>query len=292
MQPEFLESHCKPDPGDLNLMGRSTICLCMDLQTLTLHRRFDRIGRLLGDEKMTQLQQAHVMVVGVGGVGSWCAESLARSGIGKITLVDFDDICVTNTNRQLHTMTGLIGQKKAKVMAERLQKINPQGKYQAIEKFYSAEASEEILQEGPDLIIDCIDNLKAKSHLIATCKMRGLAVLVAGGGGSRLDPTKLAVADLADTHTDPFLAQLRKDLRTRYDFPENNFGVQAVFSTEAPSEPKDLAYDKGQGFQCVCPQGQNNFHSCERRNIIHGTASFVVGTMGLWLASLAIKELQ
>ncbi len=272
----------------------------MDLSTqelpLTLHRRFDRIARLYGDTKMSRLRSSHVMIIGVGGVGSWCAESLARTGVGKITLVDFDDICITNTNRQLHTMSGLIGTKKATVMAERLKKINPQGQYHSIEKFYSNETSEEILGltagNSPDMVIDCIDNLKAKSHLIATCVSHKIPVFVAGGGGSRRDPTKLVIEDLANTHTDPFLAQLRKDLRTRYGFGDGPFGVKTVFSTEAPNEPLALAYDSDTGFKCVCPQGQNNFHSCERRNIIHGTASFVVGTVGLWLASIAVDHLS
>jgi tRNA A37 threonylcarbamoyladenosine dehydratase len=206
--------------------------------------------------------------------------------------VDFDDICITNTNRQLHTLTGQIGQKKATVMADRLRKINPQGNYLSIEKFYSAETSQEILDSRPTLVIDCIDNLKAKSHLIATCRDQKIPILVAGGGGSRKDPTKLAVLDLAETHTDPFLAQLRKDLRTRHGFDQGPFGIKAVFSTEAPIAPESLSYDKESGFRCVCPQGQNNFHSCERRNIIHGTSSFVVGTIGLWLASLAIETLN
>lgn len=245
---------------------------------------------------MSRLRSSHIMIIGVGGVGSWCAESLARSGVGKITLVDFDDICITNTNRQLHTMTGLIGTKKATVMADRLKKINPQGEYNSIEMFYSKETSEEILNpstdKSPDLVIDCIDNLKAKSHLIATCVAYNIPVFVAGGGGSRRDPTKLAIDDLANTHTDPFLAQLRKDLRTRYGFGDGPFGIKTVFSTEPPNEPLPLEYDKDTGFKCVCPQGQNKFHSCERRTIIHGTASFVVGTIGLWLASISVDHLS
>lgn len=266
--------------------------LNIELQTLTLHRRFDRIGRLLGDEAMTNLRHSHVMIIGVGGVGSWCAESLARSGVGRITLVDFDDICVTNTNRQLQAQTGLVGEKKVNVMAERLRKINPQAQFDAVVKFYNPETSNEILSLQPDLVIDCIDNLTAKSHLIATCQQRAIPILVAGGGGSRRDPSRISKADLADTHTDPFLAQLRKDLRTRHGFGEGPFGILTIFSTEAPQEPKDLLYDKDKGFKCVCPQGQNDFHSCERRNVIHGTASFVVGTIGLWLASAAVETLE
>ena len=115
-----------------------------------IHRRFDRIGRLLGDERMTRLFRTHVMVIGVGGVGSWAAESLARSGVGHLTLVDFDDICITNTNRQLHALTGLVGKKKVTVMAERLRKVNPAASVEALEMFYNLNTSAEILARRPD----------------------------------------------------------------------------------------------------------------------------------------------
>src|ERR1035437_5014843 len=131
-----------------------------------LHRRFDRIGRLIGDERMESLFRAHVMIIGVGGVGSWAAESLARSGVGRLTLVDFDDICITNTNRQLHTMSGLVGKKKAPVMAERLSKINPSARIEPMDLFYNMNTSEEILSRRPDFILDAIDNITAKCHLL------------------------------------------------------------------------------------------------------------------------------
>ena len=257
-----------------------------------LHRRFDRIGRLLGDEKMERLFNTHVMVIGVGGVGSWAAESLARSGVGRITLVDFDDICITNTNRQLHTASGLVGKKKAPVMAERLQKINPSATVEAIDKFYNLNSSEEILARNPDFILDAIDNVTAKCHLLATCRQRGLNVITTGGSGGRLDPLQIRVADMADTHGDPLLQQVRKVLRSKYDFPaEGPFGLTTIFSAEEPTQPVELKYDKGQGFKCVCPQGANDFHSCEKRNLIYGTASFVTGSFGLVAAAEMTKRI-
>lgn len=257
-----------------------------------LHRRFDRIGRLLGDQKMARLFGSHVMVIGIGGVGSWAAESLARSGVGRLTVVDFDDICITNTNRQLHALTGLVGQKKAPVMAERLRKVNPAAKVEAIERFYNFDSSEEILALKPDYILDAIDNVTAKCHLLATARTRGLRILSSGGSGGRMDPLQVRVCDMAETHTDPLLQQVRKILRAKYGFPaEGPFGIPAIFSEEAPIEPVELKYDKGQGFKCVCPQGANDFHSCEKRNLIYGTASFVTGNFGLVAASRIVKDL-
>jgi tRNA threonylcarbamoyladenosine dehydratase len=264
-----------------------------ELRNYTLHRRFDRFARLVGDLAMKKMFDSHVMIMGVGGVGSFVAESLARSGIGKITLVDFDDICITNSNRQLHALTGVVGKKKAVIMAERLQKINPQAEIIAIEQFYNETNSEEILARNPDLVIDCIDNLTAKCHLLATCHGKHIPVMCSGGASAKEDPLQVKFADLADTHTDPFLLQVRRILRQKYAFPsEGAFNIPTVFSTEAPTTPFELKYDKGLGFKCVCPQGQNNFHSCENRNIIYGTASYVTGAFGLVLASRAVSFLK
>lgn len=257
-----------------------------------LHRRFDRMGRLVGDAAMEKLFRAHVMVVGVGGVGSMAAESLARSGVGRISLVDFDEICITNTNRQLHTLQGLIGRKKSGVMAERLRKINPQATIIDVPEFMSAETSARLLAERPDFVVDAIDNLTAKAHLIVTCRALGLPLISSMGAGSRIDPLAARVADLSETHTDPMAHQLRKMLRSRHDFPaEGKWGIPAVFSEEVPRVPVELHYDLGEGFKCVCPQGQNNLHSCDRRNVIHGTASFVTAQFGLLQAASVVQAI-
>lgn len=232
------------------------------------------------------------MIIGIGGVGSWAAESLARSAVGKITVVDFDEVCITNANRQLHALQGLVGKKKAEVMAERLRKINPQAQIECIPQFYNQENSEMILSGKPDYIIDAIDNLTAKSHLLKTCRERQIPVITSAGAGARLDPMSVELRDLAETHTDPLAHQLRKILRQKCDFPsEGQFGIPCVFSTEIPMEPVELNYDNGQGFKCVCPQGQNNLHSCDQRNKIYGTASFVTGAFGLAMASWVVKQI-
>lgn len=257
-----------------------------------IHRRFDRIGRLIGDAKMGKLFNSHVMVIGVGGVGSWAAESLARSGVGRLTLIDFDDICITNSNRQLHALTGLVGKKKATIMAERLRKVNPNAQVEALEMFYNLNSSAEILARKPDFILDAIDNVTAKCHLLATCRELGIPVISSGGSGGRMDPLRLKVTDMSETHTDPLLQQVRKILRQKYAFPaEGAFGIPAIFSDEIPSEPVELKYDKGMGFKCVCPQGANDLHSCEKRNLIYGTASFVTGSFGLVAAAEITRRL-
>lgn len=256
-----------------------------------LHRRFDRMGRLIGDDAMLKLFKSHVMIIGVGGVGSWAAESLARSGVGKITLVDFDEVCITNANRQLHAIQGMVGKKKAEVMGERLRKINPQMTVEVMPMFYNAENSEEILSRKPDIIVDAIDNLTAKAHLLNTCRTQNLKVITSAGAAARLDPMQIKRADLADTYGDPMAQQLRKILRQKYDWPaKGGFGMQCVFSDEEPIQPVELNYDNGEGFKCVCPQNQNNLHSCEHRNVIWGTASFVTGAFGLNIASWIVQE--
>lgn len=261
------------------------------LQILTLHRRFDRFARLIGNTSVDRLKASHVMVIGVGGVGSWVSESLTRSAVGRLTMIDFDLVCVTNTNRQLPAQANTVGKRKVAVMAERLSKINPQAKIEAVEEFYNADTSEELLSPRPDLIVDCIDNITAKCHLIATSRMKKIPLITSGGAGSRHNPLALQFADLMETHTDPFLQQVRKELRRHHGFPEGAAGIPCVFSTEMPSVPRTLEYDNDTGFQCVCPQGQNDYHSCERRNVIHGTASYVTGAFGLALASKAVEIL-
>jgi tRNA A37 threonylcarbamoyladenosine dehydratase len=257
-----------------------------------LHRRFDRMGRLVGDAAMEKLFASHVAVIGLGGVGSWAAESLARSGIGKLTVVDFDEVCITNGNRQIHALQGLVGKKKAEVMGERLRKINPQASIVDKAVFYNEQTSAEILGERPDFVIDAIDNITAKCHLLATCRKLGVPVITAAGASARLDPLQIKVTDLALTHSDPMAHQVRKVLRQQHDFPrDGEFGISCVFSEEEVMIPEELKYDQGEGFKCVCPQGQNDLHSCEKRRVIYGTASFVTGSFGLVMASHVVKKL-
>lgn len=265
----------------------------MEETNYILHRRFDRMGRLVGDSNMNKLFNTHAMVIGLGGVGSWAAESLARSGVGKITLVDHDEICITNANRQLHAIQGVVGKKKAEVMAERLRKINPQAEIIALPVFYNKDTSEEIMASRPDYVLDAIDNLTAKTHLISYCYHNKIKFMTSMGASAKMDPTRIKITDLASTVNDPLAHSVRKILRQEHGFPKSvkKFGITCVYSDELPMEPIELKYDKGEGFKCVCPQGEIDPHSCIHRSVIYGTASFVTGAFGLTMASWVVREI-
>lgn len=265
-----------------------------ELENYRLHRRFDRMGRLIGDAKMNRLMKSHVMVIGLGGVGSWAAESLMRSGIGEITLVDFDEICVTNFNRQIHALQGLVGSKKAEVMAARMRQINPQAQVTSVPLFYNARNCAEIFVKRPDFVVDAIDNVTAKCHLLAYCRDQKIPVVSSTGSGGRMDPTQVKITDLAFTQYDPLAREIRRILREQYEFPKDDktpYGIEAIYSVEPYSAPQELHYDGGKGFRCVCPQGDNPFFNCDNRNLILGNASFVTGTFGLYCASVVVNRL-
>ncbi len=259
-----------------------------------LHRRFDRMARLVGDPGMERLAGSYVVVMGLGGVGSFTAESLALSGVGRLRLVDFDDVCVTNTNRQLHALKGNIGKPKATLVAERLRRVNPLADIEPVQQFYQAECSEALLDGEPDFVVDAIDQFTAKCHLIATCRERGIPLVSSMGAAGRMEPTRIQVADLNHTHHDPMAANVRSILREKYGFPTEKkavWGVPAVFSDETYRPPEELEYDGGEGHRCVCPQGQNGLLTCDRRARIDGSASFVTGTFGLVCASVVVRTL-
>ncbi len=263
-----------------------------ELDTYKLHRRFDRIGRLVGDPAMKKLMSSHVLVIGLGGVGSWAAEMLVRSGIGKITIVDFDEICVTNFNRQLHTLQGSVGSQKVDVMAERLSKINPSCVVKPIARFFNADSRDEIFAERPDFVLDAIDSITVKCLLLAHCKEQNIPIVTSTGSGGRMDPTKIQIADLSETEIDPLARSVRRILRQQYGFPDKgSFGIPAVYSNEPATEPAELKYDNGKGFKCVCPQNDNPYFNCDNRNIIMGNAGFVTGAFGMACASYVVREI-
>ena len=156
------------------------------------HRRFDRAARLLGDEGLARLASSTATVIGLGGVGSFAAEALCRSGVGRLILVDFDRVCVTNTNRQLHAMKGTLGKHKVDVMAERLRAINPDAVVETRREFYSDKSADRLLTPEPDVVVDAIDNVSAKLHLIATCIRQRLRLVSSMGAAARLDPSPRA----------------------------------------------------------------------------------------------------
>lgn len=204
--------------------------------------RVSGIRRVYGQQALTQLQQQHVAVIGLGGVGSWAVEALARSGIGGLTLIDLDDICTTNINRQLPALTSTLGQLKTEVLAARVRDINPHCQVRIIDDFLSAENMEECLGAPVTAVLDAIDGVTTKAALIAWCKRRKLPLVTCGGAGGQIDPSQVQQGDLAKATQDPLLAKVRALLRRDYNFtknPKRKFAVTAIFSTEQLRYPTD-----------------------------------------------------
>jgi tRNA A37 threonylcarbamoyladenosine dehydratase len=257
-----------------------------------LHRRFDRTGRLLGDSAMQRLHDAHVVIFGLGGVGSYTVEGLVRSGVGHLTLVDFDVVCVTNTNRQLHATVSGVGKPKCELLAQRCKQINPDVHVEPVKEFYRAELGERLLAGPYDFVVDAIDNMKAKLHLLASCHARGLKVVSSMGAAGRLDPTYIRVEDLCETHMDPFAKDVRKLLRLKHGIDTNKpTGISCVYSIEPRRDPVALRYDGDEGFMCVCPHGENEFHSCEHRSQIDGSAAWVTSVFGMNMAGIVVRRI-
>ena len=203
--------------------------------------RFGGIDRLYGTGAAARLACMHVGVVGVGGVGSWAVEALARSGVGALTLIDADDVCVSNTNRQSHALEGEYGQPKVEVLARRARAINPQLRVEAIAQFLTSANMEEMLDRGYDAVLDACDAIKVKVAMIAFCKRRKIPIVVSGSAGGRRDPTLITARDLSRTEHDILLGITRRKLRDDYGWtrnPKRYFGVQAVFSRENVNYPQ------------------------------------------------------
>ncbi|HHJ4328332.1 TPA: ThiF family adenylyltransferase, partial [Klebsiella pneumoniae] len=185
---------------------------------MTVDPRFAGIARIYGQQGLQRLTAAHVAVVGIGGVGSWAAEALARSGVGEISLFDLDDVCVSNTNRQLHALDGAIGKPKVEEMAARIRLINPACRVHAVCDFVTRDNMAEHIVEQLDGVLDCIDSVPAKAALIAWCKRRKIPIVTTGGAGGQIDPTQIQVSDLNKTFNDPLAAKVRSTLRRDYGF--------------------------------------------------------------------------
>jgi tRNA A37 threonylcarbamoyladenosine dehydratase len=255
-------------------------------------RRFDRLARLLGSKGIRRLMESHVSVFGLGGVGSYAAEGLARSAVGKLTLVDFDEVCLTNFNRQLHAVEGSVGKSKAELMEARVRAINPQCDVKAPRIFYEKTTSKQLLDPRPDVVVDCIDNVTAKLHLLATCVKEGIPVVSCLGASAKIDPTRVRTAPLTETHTDPLAQAIRKNLRRKYSMKDDTMEkIVAVFSDETVIWP-DADYKSALcGVDCICPSGQNPHHTCQKRRVLHGSSVFVTSVFGMVAASAATRIL-
>lgn len=198
--------------------------------------RFRGIRALYGEENFNKLQKAHVLVIGCGGVGSWLTEALCRTGVGKLTLIDPDIIEIGNTNRQLHTTALTLNQYKVDALEERLLTINPDLEIETIKTTLSAQNIPEILKDCPQFVADAIDDLQAKAFLADFLYQNDKTFIVSGGAGGRVDPSRLKIADIANSHGDALISRLRTELRRRYNFPKNGekMGIVCTFSDETP----------------------------------------------------------
>ena len=248
-------------------------------------QRFGGVGRLFGRDGLRRLAAARVCVVGVGGVGSWTVEALARSGVGALTLIDLDDVCITNVNRQLPALDGEIGRPKVEVLAERVRAINPACAAEAIPQFFTAGTAAALLEPGYDFVVDAIDKVAHKCLLIVACRERGVPVLTVGGAGGKRDGTAVRVCDLAFSVQDDLLKQVRRRLRQEHGFAREvaAFGVSCVYSPEKPVFPW------ADGRACEKPEpGSDLTLDCASG---FGTATFITGAFGFAAAGEVVRRL-
>lgn len=244
---------------------------------------FSRTELLIGKQNLEKLKNSKVAVFGIGGVGTFAVEGLARAGVGHLVLVDDDLICLTNINRQIHATRKTIGRAKVEVMKERILEINPKAEVEAIKSFYLPENSHEIIRNDFDYIVDAVDTVTAKIDLVVQANRRGIPVISCMGAGNKLDPTKFVVTDIYKTTVDPLAKVMRKELRQR-GIKE----LKVVFSTEPPIKPLE-SEENSCATGCVCPKGTTR--TCTIRNQIPGSISFVPSVAGLIIAGEVVKDL-
>ena len=255
--------------------------------------RYGGIQRLYGTQAFDLFSKSHVCVIGIGGVGSWAVEALARSGIGKLTLIDMDDLCVSNTNRQIHALSKTIGKQKIEVMAERCKQINPNIEVTCIDDFVNKENCFKYLSNEFDYIFDAIDSISAKISLIAHCKRNKYPFLTCGGAGGQMDPTQIKVTDLSRTIQDPLAAKLKSELRAHYNFPKNpkrKFRVHCVFSSEQLYYPQSDGETSHQKYQSSI----SNTSSTSKMDCSSGlgASTVVTGSFAFVAVAFILKKLQ
>ena len=249
-------------------------------------KRFGAVGRLYGVASLSSIRKAHVCIIGLGGVGSWVVEALARSGIGALTLVDMDEVCLSNVNRQIHALEATVGQSKAVVLAERIGQIAPDCAVRVENIYFTEATAERLLMPDFNYVIDTIDVTKHKSLLIAQARKRGFNFITCGGAGGRTDPSRIKICDLARTINDPLLLQVRKRLRSEYGFPKykrQKFKINCVYTDELPVYPQvdggvSSERQSGEDYRLNCDAG-------------FGSAVYLTGVMGFTLAAEVIRRI-
>lgn len=239
--------------------------------------RFSRFELLVGAESLERLSKAKVAVFGIGGVGSFAAEALARSGIGALLLVDHDLVSITNLNRQLHALESTVGQPKVELMATRIQGINPSCQVDARQVFFQADNWQELLSTDLDYVVDAIDTVTSKLLLVEKCRELGIPVVSSMGAGNKLDPTQLRVVDISHTSIDPLARIMRKELRKRGIYK----GVKVVYSAELPLTPDPVLVEQ------LRAAGDVPAH----RRQVTGSSAFVPAAAGMVVASVVVKDL-
>lgn len=246
--------------------------------------RFAGVARLYGMSGLKKLADSHVCVVGLGGVGSWVAEALTRSGVGALTLIDLDEVCLSNTNRQLPALTSTVGKSKIEVLATRMQDINPEIKINLVNDFLTSQNLTELITKEHAYVVDAIDGLSNKCALIAYCFEEQIPIITCAGAGGKKDPSQIKVVDLAKTYNDPLVFRARKKLRSQYGFPnKKRWGIPCVFSAE------ELTYPAPDGETCSTPiQNENLKLDCSNG---FGTTSFITGTFAFLASSVVVGEI-
>jgi len=257
--------------------------------TTAYQQRFAALGRLYGEAALDALARAHFVVVGLGGVGSWAAEALVRSGVGELTLIELDGVCLSNTNRQLHALEGQIGASKTQVMAERLKAINPELVLHAQETFLTRDNTQQLIGAQHHVVIDAIDSTHVKAHLVAYCSRHKIRLVTVGSSGGKRDPGRIVCSDLAQTRQDPMLRKLRNILYRHYNFNKDRkrrFRVDAIYSTEPMHFPQPdgsvcreqkAGLDPDSGVKLDCGGGL-------------GSVVMVTGSFGFQAASQAVAR--
>lgn len=244
-------------------------------------RRFAGAAKVYGEQAFSQFEQAHIMVIGIGGVGSWAVEALARSGVGTLTLIDMDVLVASNVNRQLPALTETFGHGKIDVMAARAKSINPRIRLNLVDDFLTPDNVKTLVEQyQPDIILDCIDDVKAKIALILYCRFNKIPLIVSGGAGGKLDPLKIRVADLSKTEQDPMLAKIRSELRNKgiCKKPKDKFGITCIYSIDNPFSNQavcDTPVNTGAGLRCGG----------------YGSAVAVTATFGMVAVAEVLKKL-
>lgn len=245
--------------------------------------KFSRTELLLGKEKMKKLQNSKIAVFGIGGVGSYAVEGLARAGIGKFVLIDDDKICLTNINRQIHATTKTVGIEKVEAMKNRILEINPKAEITTLSTFLSPDNSDELVCSDYDYIVDAIDTITSKIDLVIRAKEKNISIISSMGAGNKLDPTRFEVVDISKTSMCPVAKVMRKELRKR-----NIYSLKTVYSKEEPLKPINEC-DSSCKSNCICPKG--TIRKCTVRRQIPGSISFVPSVVGLIIASEVVKDL-